>query len=192
MSYKEYGLHLTQGQATKLRRAAANGCPVSIRLSHEHLSGDHKLLLTDRQIKRITKLRQAGRGGMVLEMSPSQLKHNMQKEGGFLPMLASLAARALPMLAKTVLPALGVGALSGLGGTAVNKILGSGLYLKKGGNVCCVKARGKGLYLSPANLPPTYGDGLYLKRGKQFQEGSGLILGPNSPFKNIPLLGMLL
>ena len=66
-------------------------------------------------------------------MSLNQLKHNTKIEGGFLGLLAGLAARALPMLAKTVLPALGVGALSGLASTGVQKAMGSGLYLEKKG-----------------------------------------------------------
>ena len=45
-------------------------------------------------------------------MSSRQLKHNTKVEGGFLGLLAGLAARALPMLAKTVLPALGVNQIS--------------------------------------------------------------------------------
>lgn len=49
-----------------------------------------------------------------------------------------------------------------------------------------------GLYLKPSAARIVQGDGLYLKRGQQFYDGSGLILGPNSPFKNVPLLGMLL
>lgn len=192
MDYQEYGLNLTKGQAEKIQRAAKNGCPVSVRLSHSNLSGEHKMLLTRRQIQRIAKLLQSGKGGMVLEMSPKQVRHNVQKEGGFLPMLAGLASAALPMLAKTVLPALGVGALSGLGSAAIQKAVGFGLYMKKGGKVCCVKPHGRGLYLSPGTLPNTYGDGLYLKSGRQIYDGSGLILGPNSPFKSIPILGMLL
>ena len=192
MDYQEYGLNLTKGQVDKLQRAAKKGCPTSIRLSHANLSGNHKMLLTRRQIQRISNLLQQGKGGMVLELSETQMKKNLQQEGGFLPMLAGLAMRALPMVAKTVLPALGVGALSGLGGLAVNKALGSGLYLKKGGSTCCVSVQGKGLYLGPARVRIPQGDGLYLKRGSKFVDGSGLILGPNSPFKNIPLLGMLL
>ena len=43
-------------------------------------------------------------------MTSKQLKHNTRTEGGFFCLLAGLAARALPMIAKTVLPALGVGA----------------------------------------------------------------------------------
>lgn len=192
MDYQEHGLNLTKGQAEKIQRAAKKGCPVSVRLSHSNLSGEHKVLLTRRQIERITKLLHGGKGGMVLEMSPKQVRRNVQKEGGFLPMLAGLASAALPMLARTVLPALGVGALSGLGSAAIQKAVGSGLYLKKGGRVCCVKSKGRGLYLSPGALPNAYGDGLYLKSGRRFYDGSGLILGPNSPFKNVPLLGMLL
>ena len=192
MDYQEYGLTLTKGQAEKLQRAAAKGCPVSIRLSHANLSGNHRMLLTHRQLQKIQKLLQSGKGGMTLELSSKQVKQNVTKLGGFLPMLAGLAASALPVLAKTVLPALGVGALSGLGSAAISKAVGSGLYLKRGGKVCCVTARGKGLHLKSASLPQAYGDGLYLKHGRQFYDGSGLILGPNSPFKNVPLLGMLL
>ena len=60
------------------------------------------------------------------------------------------------------------------------------------GCVCTVKPSGSGLYLKPSTTRIVQGDGLYLKRGRQFIDGSGLILGPNSPFKNIPLLGMFL
>ena len=192
MTYQEYGLNLTKGQADKLQRAAKKGCPITIRLSHANLRGEHKMLLTARQVQKITKLLQKGTGGMHLEMSASQLKENVQKVGGFLPMLAGLAMRALPLVAKTVLPALGIGALSGLGSAAVSKAVGSGLYLKRGGCVCTVKPSGSGLYLKPSTTRIVQGDGLYLKRGRQFIDGSGLILGPNSPFKNIPLLGMFL
>ena len=96
-------------------------------------------------------------------MSSKQLKHNKKIEGGFLGLLAGLAARALPMIAKTVLPALGVGALSGLASSGVLKAMGSGLYLKKGGCVCQVEPDGSGLYLKPYKGKglQSYGDGLY-------------------------------
>ena len=59
-------------------------------------------------------------------MSPTQLKHNLTMKGGFLGMLAGLAARALPFLAtaaKTILPSLGIGARR-------NKNAGSDLKFK--------------------------------------------------------------
>ena len=71
---------------------------------------------------------------------------------------------------------------------------GNGLYLHKLGH--CVKidaVRGNGLYLTPhTRLPDVHGDGLYLKRGSMIRDGSGLILGPNIPLKNIPILNLLL
>ena len=98
------------------------------------------------------------------------------------------------MLAKTVLPALGVGALSGLASTGVQKAMGSGLYLKKGGLVSQVETDGHGLYLKPYKGKglKSYGDGLYLKQGGKLYDGKGLLLVPNSPFANIPILGAIL
>ena len=55
----------------------------------------------------------------------------MKIEGGFLPALAVL----ISFLTGTVLPALGVGALSGLASTKVQKLIVNGLYLKKGSGV---------------------------------------------------------
>ena len=127
-------------------------------------------------------------------MNSNQVKHNKKIEGGFLGLLAGLAARALPMVAKTVLPALGVGALSGLASSGVQKAMGSGLYLNKGGCVSQVETDGSGLYLKPYKSQglKSYGDGLYLKQGGKLYDGKGLLLGPNSPFANIPILGAIL
>ena len=125
-----------------------------------------------------------------LRMSKTQLAHNMKIEGGFLPALAGL----IPFLTETVLPALGVGALSGLASTGVQKLIRNGLYLKKGGRVCQIETDGKGLYLGPASGKgfETVGNGLYMMKQGRLYDGRGLILGPNSPFKNIPILGMIL
>ena len=105
---------------------------VSIRLGHEDLQGNDTLAITNSQAKKMTKAHE-NRKGITIRMTSKQLKHNTKIEGGFLGLLAGLAARALPMIAKTVLPALGVGALSGLASSGIQKAMGSGLYLKKGG-----------------------------------------------------------
>ena len=73
-------------------------------------------------------------------MSRRQLAYNMKIEE-FLPMLAGL----IPFLTRTVLPALGVGALSGLASTGVQKLIRNGLYLEKGGRVCQIETDGIGL-----------------------------------------------
>ena len=140
-----------------------------------------KLLLTKRQISKLEK----GRKNVLISMSKRQLRANVKYEGGFLSVLAGLAARALP----TVLSGLSAGLLSGLVEKAVK---GDGLYLQKGGY--CYRAdpvEGDGLYLSPHHAL-TQGDGLFLKHGDKIYDGEGLLLGDHSPFKNIPILGWIL
>ena len=114
----------------------------------------------------------------------------MKIEGGFLPALAGL----IPFLTGTVLPALLVGALSGLASTGVQKLIGNGLYLKKGGSMCQIETDEEELYLGPTSGKgfETVGNGLYLMKQGELYDDRGLILGPNSPFKNIAILGMIL
>jgi len=59
-------------------------------------------------------------------MSKTQIKHNMKIEGGFLPLITGLAAKALLILAGTIIPALATHALRRLASTGVNKLLGFG------------------------------------------------------------------
>ena len=126
-------VNISEGQKEKLQHAIKANCSaVSIRLGHEDLKGNDILAVTESQAKKLAKAYENGKG-ITIRMSSRQ--HNTKVEGGFLGLLAGLAARALPMLAKTVLPALGVGALSGLASTGIQKAMGSGLYLKKGGIV---------------------------------------------------------
>ena len=68
------------------------------------------------------------------------------------------------------------------------------MYLKKGSGECRIETEGKGPYLGPASGKgfENVGSGLYLMKLGGLYDGSGLILGPNSPFKNIPILGMIL
>ena len=134
--YLNAKVNITEGQKKKLQHAIKANCPdVSIRLGHENLKGNDILAVTESQAKKLAKAYKNGKG-TTIRMSSEQLKHNTKVEGGFLGLLAGLAAKTvLPMLAKTVLPALGVGALYGLASTGVQKAMCSGLYLKKGGLV---------------------------------------------------------
>ena len=102
-------------------------------------------------------------------------------------MLAGLAAKALPSI-------LG-GLATGLVSSAVKQAVGgNGVYLQKLGH--CIKinpVRGNGLYLTPhKRISGVHCDGLYLKHDSTIQDRSGLIFGLNSPFKNIPILNLLL
>ena len=192
--YKNTKVNISEGQKEKLQHAIKANCSAgSIRLGYKDLKGNDILAVTESQAKKLAKAYE-NKIGITIRMSSRQLKHNTKVEGGFLVLLAGLAVRALPMLAKTLLPALGVGALSGLASTGVQKAMGSGLYLKKGGLVSQVETNGKGLYLEPyeGRGLESYGDGLYLKQGGKLYDGKGLLLGPNSPFANIPILGAIL
>ena len=60
--------------------------------------------------------------------------------------------------------------------------------------MCRIETDGKGLYLGPASGKgfENVGNGLHLMKQGGLYDGSGLIFGPNSPFKNTPILGMIL
>ena len=71
------------------------------------------------------------------------------------------------------------------------------MYLQKHGR--CFRLEKKkngsttGLTVTPRpRLASISGDGLYVRVGPNIYDGRGLILGPQSPFKNIPILGWLL
>ena len=193
-NYVNVKVNISEGQKEKLHHAIKASCSAtSIILGHEDLQGNDILAVTNLQAKKLAKAHENGKG-ITIGMTLKQLKHNTKIKDGFLGLLARLAARALPMIAKTVLPALGVGSVSGLASSGVQKAMGSGLYLKKGGCVSQVETDGHGLYLKPYKGKglQSYGDGLYLKRGGKLYNGKGLLLGPNSPFANIPILGAIL
>ena len=99
---------------------------------------------------------------MTIGMLKTQLVHNMKIEGGFLPALAGL----IPFLTGTVLPALGVGALSGLASTGVQKLTGNGLLLKKRRGVSRIETDRNGLNLGSTSGKgfETVGNGLYLRK----------------------------
>ena len=60
--------------------------------------------------------------------------------------------------------------------------------------MCQIETDGEGLYPGPASGKgfETVANGLYLMKQGGLYNGSVLILGPNSPFKNVPILGMIL
>ena len=58
--------------------------------------------------------------------------------------------------------------------------------------MCRIETDGEGLYLRPASVNgfETVGNDVYLMKQGGLYDGRGLILGPNSPFKNIPIHGI--
>ena len=186
--YSPVNVSLTDTQKNKIASAYKKKCPTSLKLSVSEMEGDDTMFLTQAQVNKMEKAKEADRG-VTLRLSASQVRVQA-KEGGFLPLIMGAARLLLPSVAKT----LGLGALGGLEQGAVSKILGNRFYLKKPGSVCKIETDGKGLYLTPQPLDDfdQYGYGLYLVHDLKVQEGSGLIFGKNSPFSKIPLIGPLL
>ena len=78
-----------------------------------------------------------------------------------------------------------------------SRINGEGImmYLRKDGKCYDLKKTMDGaMHISPRpKLTGVHADGLYFRRpGSGVFCGNGLILGRNSPFKNIPILGWIL
>ena len=188
--YKNASVNLTENQIQKLRNSIhANCAATSIKLGKNDLEGEHALKLTNSQFNKLQRAKEQGKG-ITIRFSSKQLKHNLKTEGGFLGLLAGLAARALPAIAgiaKNVIPTIATGALSGLASSGVSKLLGNGLYLKKGGMIAKVDTDGEGLYLKPhkGRGLSSRGNGLYLKKGGKIYDGSGLL-------SNIPIVGDIL
>ena len=195
--YTSVKVNVFTDQHDKLKNAVTHQKAASVKLNLEDNSGDgggrHTLLLTRGQIAKIERAKLIGKGKVSIHFSKRQVQANLQHQGGFLGFLTGLGAKALP----SILGGLATGLVSGAVKRAVG---GEGLYLQKSGH--CVKVepvKVNGLYLTlhrggggGSLLGGVYSDGLYLKRGSTIRDGSGLILGPNIPFKNIPILNLLL
>ena len=188
--YVQYKVNVSETQVGTLRDAISLEKGATLCFPKCGIRGDHVLLLTPVQINRLGKAQAEGRC-VQIRMSARQVAKNVSYTGGFITTLVPLLARALP----TIMSGLATGLLSGgvhkaISGSGV--AVGDGLYLHKYGRCYRVpKLKGNYLYLAPH---PIFfeGDGLFLKHGSDISNGTGLLMGKNSPFKNIPILGWLL
>src|SRR5678815_114613 len=200
--YTNIKVNISEGQKDKIKRALKAGRDnVSIKLSHDDLIGEDVLALTQRQINKMIKANENGKG-VTIKMSKTQLVHNVEVEGGFIGAILPFLATAGKFLLSKVLPGLATGALAGVGSAAASKVIdkisgtGGVIYIRRGDRTAKIVQQGEGLFLKPwfGSGLDGQGDGLYMKTGKGLfmKKGTGLILGPNSPFSNIPILGWLL
>ena len=204
-TYTPQKVHIPEKYHERIKSAVTQDRSLAVKLDltkgvggggSSRAGGDATLLLTPGQLIKIKRAINAGKKVLTIRMSRKQAKANVKFEGGFLSMLMKLATKALP----TLLGGLATGLIS----SGVEKaVSGSGLFLGKRGygtvRIDFKDGGGKGedidnggLLLTPVEHDKKY-NGLYLKTddGKIFQ-GKGLLLGENSPFKNIPILGMIL
>ena len=201
-NYQKVKLHISQGQADKIKKAIQEKSDVSIRLSHSDLEGEHILALTKSQLNKIAKAYEKGTR-VTLKLSKKQIEYNSKVEGGFLGALLPLLGMLGSTLVTRVVPALATGLLADVGSSAgsamVDKIAGRGIegntiYLRNRGQGMKMTAAGSGMFLRPwIKNDSVGGDGLYIRSGRGYKSvGSGLLLGPNSPFASIPFLNLIL
>lgn len=184
--YKRMKVRIPSKTHDKLKLLITQDKKIPVKIGLEE--GDDELLLTPGQILKMHHAKNDGKKSIILRFSRKQVRANLHHEGGFLATLMSMAAKVLP----TLLTGLATGVLSGLTEKAIS---GSGLYLgKKGRGVSKITmVEGGGLYLSPLFYPEDEDyDGIWLKNENETFKGAGLILGKDSPFRNIPILGWLL
>lgn len=183
--YRPVKVHIPENVHEKLKSLVVQDkkMPVKINLT----GGNDVLLLTPGQIIIMENAKRFGKKSVIFRFSRKQVRANVKHEGGFLGTLMAMAAKVLP----TLLTGLASGVLGGL---AEKAIKGSGLYLgKRGRGVSQIHlVEGGGLYLSPLFHPEGDYDGLYMTHDDKIYKGSGLILGKDSPFRNIPILGWIL
>lgn len=78
--YIAYGVSLSDNQRMKLAKAFKEKSPITLRLSHNELTGSDEMMLTQTQIKKIHKAVSAGKG-VDLKISKTQITKVAQKGG---------------------------------------------------------------------------------------------------------------
>ena len=184
MMYTTKKVHVPEKYHERIRAAVTQDKPLPVKIDLTS-DGDDVIALTPGQLVKIERAMAAGKKVTTIRMSRKQVRANVKVEGGFLSTLLRLATKFLPTL-------LG-GLATGLVSAGVEKAVkgGNGLYLgKKGhGTVQVDIVDGGGAILTPCEYEGR--NGLYFRHNGQVFEGKGLLLGENSPFKNVPILGLL-
>ena len=125
-NYTEFGVKLSDGQKSKLKKAIKNNTELTLRLKNNQLSGSDELMLTKTQINKIAKAASEGTGADI-KISKTQIR----KIGGNLfGALMNIGTKLLPYAAKAV-PALATGAASAVGEKLLKKIMGTGITIPK-------------------------------------------------------------
>ena len=184
--YTQLKVHVPEKYHEQIKSAVTQGHRVAVKIDLSRDDGEQIILLTPGQLLKIQRAKFHGKKYTTVRMSKRQARANMKFEGGFLSVLLNLASKVLP----TLLGGLATGLISG----GVEKaISGNGLRIGKRGYGTAridVIEGGNGLKLTP--VEPENHDGLYYKHNGQIYQGEGLLFGANSPFKNIPILNLLL
>ena len=113
--YVQYKVNVSENQVDTLKDAIRLKKCVTLCFPQGGIRGDNVLLLTPAQINRLDKAQVEGRH-VQIRLSARQVANNVSYTGGFIGILASLAASAIPLVARalpTILSELTTGLHSG-------------------------------------------------------------------------------
>ena len=179
--YTNIKMWISEDQKDKIKKAfESNSKSITIRFKFSDPYGEDVIALTKWQVDRLVEAYEEKKG-ITIRISKTQIipQHENRRR------IFTSVSRIDSILTGTVLPALWVEALSGLASTGVHKLIGNGMYLKEGSDVCRIETDGEGLYLGPASGEgfETVGNGLYLMTQGRLYDGRELILGPTVHLK---------
>ena len=184
-------LNISPDQHEKLKDAVKHEKSVSMKVTINGKKSHRPFLLTHSQLKRLERAKSMNK--LTVNSKLSKRMQNTVED--FLVLFQGQPLGSCPRFLPTLLGGLATGLISGGVEKAVSgRGVGDGLYLYKSGKGAkIIPIRGGGVQLMPnKKLHGVCGDGLFVKRGSQIYDGRGLLLGKNSPFKNIPILGLIL
>ena len=183
-------MRVSEGQKEKIKRAfETNSKYITIRFGLTDLYGEDVIALTKSQVDRLWQAYEERKGfeNKNVENAISPQCENRRRIFASVSRIDSIPNRNCFTRFRSW-------SFIGTGEFWCIKTNRKRMYLKKGSGVCRIETDGKGLYLGPASGKgfENVDNGLYLMKQGGLYDGSGLILGPNSPFKNIPSFGMIL
>ena len=182
--YSPVEVNVDDQQEGRLKKAIEKKRGVTVRLTLTEPK-KHTFLFTKGQIAKLERAQVQGSTYFSIKLTAPQVRANTEHTGGF---LWALARAFGPAILKSL--------ASYAGSKIVGKLTkrkeeGSGLFLQKNGHCGKVQmVKGGGLYLNP--YPRIHGGEGLFEVDEHGVKGDGLLLGDNSPFKNVPLLNILL
>ena len=81
--YVKVTINISEGQQENIRDAMQSKKPLSIKLKHTDLRGEHVIAITLQQAKKLVTAWQNGKGAAI-KVSKAQLQYNSKIEGGFI------------------------------------------------------------------------------------------------------------
>ena len=132
--YVQYKVNVSDNQVDTLKDATRLKNGVTLCFPKGGIRGNHVLLLTPAQINQLDTAQVKGKR-IQIRLNAKQVARNVSYTGGFIGMLASLVARAIPLVTRA-LPTILSGITAGLFSGGINKAssgkgVGDGLYLHK-------------------------------------------------------------